>query len=138
MDFIMRMYRKYEDIVLYLIFGLLTTVVNVVVYYLFATVGGIHYLAANVIAWVAAVLFAYGTNRKYVFKSTAREITDVFREFTLFVGCRVFSLAMDMGIMFLMVSILGIHDFAAKLASQVVVIIANYVFSKLIIFKKKA
>ncbi|MEG1848646.1 MAG: GtrA family protein [Lachnospiraceae bacterium] len=137
MDRFITLYKKYEDIILYLFFGVLTTVVNIVVYYVCANLMGMYYLAANVCAWIAAVLFAYVTNRIWVFKSTANGLQAILKELILFTGCRVLSGVMDMGIMFFMVSLVHIDDMIAKLVCQVLVTIANYVFSKLIIFKKQ-
>lgn len=136
MDFIKKMYKKYEDVFWYLVFGVLTTIVNILVYYVFANIISMNYLIANVIAWAAAVLFAYVTNRIFVFKSTTKGLQAIVKEFSLFVGCRLVSGGVDMGIMFLMVSTMGINDMIAKIVCQIIVIVSNYIFSKLIIFKK--
>lgn len=131
-------YYKNPEVWNYLIVGLLTTVVSLVVYFiatrtfLDASVA-IELQIANVISWVISVAFAYVTNRIFVFKSKNKNI---FGEITKFVGSRILSLLMDIGIMFLIVTVLGMSDVIGKIISQVVVIIANYVLSKLIVFKK--
>ena len=129
------LYKKYEEFILYVFFGGLTTVVNIVVFWLFADAIKIHYLIANMAAWVASVLFAYVTNRKWVFKSKNPKI---LKEFLGFASSRVSTLIMDIVIMWLTVNVIGMNYWIAKIfISSVIVTIANYVFSKLLIFKKK-
>jgi len=132
-----KLYKKYEELVLYVFFGGLTTVVNIVVFWLFANVLKIHYLVANLIAWVVSVLFAYFTNRTWVFKSKVRGLYPVIREMVMFVAARVMSGAGDMLIMFVCVDVLRLGNLVGKIASQIFVVIFNYVFSKLIIFKNR-
>ncbi len=131
------LFMKYKEVISYLFFGVLTTVVNFVVY--FACTDGLHinYLAATAVSWVAAVLFAYVTNRKWVFESKVRGFMPILREMAVFVGCRVFSGVMDMGIMFISVDMIGISDRIAKFITQVAVVVLNYIFSKIIIFRNK-
>ena len=131
------LFMKYKEVISYLFFGVLTTVVNFVVY--FACTDGLHinYLAATAVSWVAAVLFAYVTNRKWVFGSKVSGFMPILREMAVFVGCRVFSGVMDMGIMFISVDMIGISDRIAKFVTQVAVVVLNYIFSKIIIFRNK-
>lgn len=131
------LFMKYKEVISYLFFGVLTTVVNFVVY--FACTDGLHinYLAATAVSWVAAVLFAYVTNRKWVFESKVRGFMPILREMAVFVGCRVFSGVMDMGFMFISVDMIGISDRIAKFITQVAVVVLNYIFSKIIIFRNK-
>ena len=131
------LFMKYKEVISYLFFGVLTTVVNFVVY--FACTDGLHinYLAATAVSWVAAVLFAYVTNRKWVFESKVSGFMPIPREMAVFVGCRVFSGVMDMGIMFISVDMIGISDRIAKFVTQVAVVVLNYIFSKIIIFRNK-
>lgn len=136
---IKKLYKKYEEIVNYLIVGVLTTVVSLALYYfLVFTIlnpdNAIELQIANVLSWCGAVAFAFVTNRKYVFKSQNKNIK---KEAISFVSSRILTLLMDMGIMFLSVTILKMNDKIAKLISQVVITIANYVFSKLFVFKKQ-
>ena len=127
---------KYKEIIAYLFFGGLTTVVNIVVYFVCTNVLGLNYLVANAISWAAAVAFAYVTNRTWVFESKVRGVSAVLRELTTFVGCRLLSGVMDMAIMFISVDVICIPDSVAKFITQVVVVVLNYIFSKLIIFRK--
>ena len=127
---------KYKEVIMYLIFGVLTTIINIVTYYLFSNILNINYLVSNALAWILSVIFAYITNKIYVFESNTNKITDVLKEITSFVGFRVVSGLIDMGFMYITVSLLLLNDTIMKILSNVVVVILNYVFSKLFIFKK--
>lgn len=137
MEKLKELYHKYQEFVAYVLCGCGTTLINIVVYWLAADVLGIFYLVANFFAWVFSVLFAYVTNRKWVFKSKKNGAAAIFREFVLFVSGRLLSLVGDMVIMFICVSLLGIAGLVAKIFSNVFVVIFNYLFSKLVTFRKK-
>ena len=137
--FIKDMYLKYKEIVNYLIVGVLTTVVGLGVYYgLVFTVldpkNPVQLQVANIISWIAAVTFAYFTNRRFVFESKS---PNILQEAFKFYMARVGTLLMDMGIMFVGVTLMGLNDKYVKLLVQVVVTVANYIFSKLFVFKKE-
>ena len=128
-----------REVIMYLIFGVLTTMVSLVVYYaLIFTIlnpeNAIQLQIANILSWVAGVAFAYVTNRKYVFESKE---TNKLKELSKFVTSRLVTLFLDMFIMFVGVTCLKGNDKIVKLISQVLVIIGNYVFSKIFVFKKK-
>ena len=122
---------------MYGIFGVLTTIVNLVVYNLCYYKAGINNTNSNIIAWILAVAFAYITNKLWVFDSKSWKMSVLRREVTAFVSCRLATGIMDLVIMYICVDILGWHAMLMKLASNVLVIILNYIFSKLIIFKKR-
>lgn len=129
--------KKYQEIINYLIFGILTTVINLLTYYslTFTILNPNKILclqAANIISWIVSVMFAYITNRKYVFKSNNENIA---REFLKFTEARIITLILDMAIMYLGVSIARFNDKIIKIVSQILVIISNYVLSKIFIFK---
>jgi putative flippase GtrA len=131
------LYIKYKEIINYLIVGLLTTVVSLAVYYTCVLTildphDAIQLQIANIISWIAAVTFAYFTNRKYVFES---DDPDMLREGTKFFASRIGTLLMDMGTMFLLVTVMGMSDKIAKLIVQVIVTVGNYLFSKLLVFR---
>lgn len=135
---ISNLYNKYKEIINYLIFGVLTTVISLLVYYgLVYTIlnpnNALLLQIANIISWIAGVTFAYITNRKFVFAS---QNTNKVKEAGSFVLSRVTTLLMDMLIMFVGVTLLKGSDKIIKLISQVLVVILNYVFSKLFVFKK--
>ena len=134
-----KLYKKYKEIIHYIIVGGLTTLVSLAAYYLCVLTildptDAIQLQGANMISWIAAVLFAYIANREFVFESKNQNIAD---EVGAFVLSRVSTLLMDMGIMFLMVTILQMDDKIVKLFVQVVVVVANYMFSKLFVFTDK-
>ena len=131
------LYAKYRDLVPYVIFGVLTTAVNYVSYWLFAHPLGCGTVFSTAIAWVLSVLFAYVTNRRWVFHSEAKGAKEIGREFAAFLGARVGTGLLDMLLMYLCVDLLGWNDMVMKLASNVIVVILNYVLSKFFIFKKK-
>ena len=139
MEKIKEMYLKYKEIINYLIFGVLTTVVSIGVYYIcvytFLNPENVVQLQiANIISWVAGVAFAYVTNRKFVFESKEE---NKLKEAGKFVTSRITTLLMDMVIMFIGVTLCKFNDKIIKLISQVVVIVMNYLLSKIIVFKKK-
>jgi len=140
MNKLKELYKKYEEIINYLIVGVLTTVVSLATYFICTATfldpnNKIELQIANIISWVFAVAFAYFTNRKYVFKSKNE---NMLKEATSFVGSRILSLLMDMFTMFIIVSVMHLNDKIGKLVSQVIVTIANYVLSKLFVFKKRS
>ena len=129
--------KKYTPFLLYAMFGVLTTVVNLVAYWLFAHVMNIGTMASTMIAWIAAVLFAYLTNRKWVFGSEAIKVREVIREVASFFVCRLATGIVDWACMLVFVDLLRFNDMVIKVAANIVVIILNYVASKLVIFKRK-
>ena len=153
-----------REIVTYIIFGVLTTAVNLVTFYItkqiFISIGwdgvfnamlgsagwekalallgsGTDHLDATVIAWTVAVIFAFVTNKLIVFESKSWKPAVAGKEFVGFIGARLFSLLVELLCMFIMVTLLHWNEFVAKVIVQIIVVILNYVFSKLIIFKNK-
>lgn len=129
--------RKYKEGILYLFFGVLSTIVNLGTYFIATRVFGINYLVSNVIAWFFAVIFAYVTNKFFVFEVKNIEIKFLIREFLSFINCRIVSGVTEIVLIYLMVEILCINDFIVKIITNIVVVVLNFIFSKLIIFKKK-
>ena len=134
MNFIKKMYFQYKEIILYLIFGGLTTLVNMVSFGLLNEVCHLGWVPSNIIAWILSVVFAYITNRKYIFESNNDNIS---KEIFLFFFFRVLSLGLDMLFMWLFIEMIGMHDLISKLIVQFIVVVLNYVFSKLFVFAKK-
>lgn len=128
-----------KEVIMYLIFGVLTTVVSLLVYYgciytFLNPENAVQLQIANIISWIAGVAFAYITNRKFVFESNE---SNQLKEISKFVTSRLATLFLDMIIMFIGVTCLHGNDKIVKLISQVLVIIGNYIFSKLFVFKKQ-
>ena len=128
---------KYYDILAYLIFGVLTTVVNYLVYLPCYNLLALPAVISNVIAWVVAVAFAYVTNKPFVFRSHDWSAKTVVPELTKFVGTRVASGGMESAIIWITVDLLGGNGNLWKLVTSVLVVILNYVGSKLLVFRKK-
>ena len=131
--------KKYREQISYLVVGGLTTAVSLLTYYVCTKTFlnpeiPLQLQAANVISWICAVAFAYVTNRRYVFRSRAKNRVQEAGKFVL---SRVTTLLMEMAIMWLGVTALGVNDRIVKLVAQVVIILANYVLSKLLVFRKK-
>ena len=128
--------QKHRDIVLYLIFGVLTTAVNYLVYLPCYNVLLFSAALSNVIAWIAAVIFAYLTNKPFVFRSHDWSAKTVIPELTKFVGSRVLSGALETVIIFVSVDCLLWNGNVMKLVTSVLVVVLNYIASKLLVFKK--
>jgi putative flippase GtrA len=131
------LYTKYKELLLYIIFGVLTTAVNYISYFIFTRSFHVNYLISNVIAWILAVIFAYITNKFFVFESKDKNIKKYINEFILFVGARVVSGFLDTALMFIFVDLFKFNDAFVKIMDGVLVVIINYFFSKLFIFKKE-
>ena len=132
-----RLIVKYWDVLSYLFFGGLTTVVNYAVYLPCFNLLGMSAAVSNVIAWAVAVLFAFLTNKPFVFKSHDWSAKTVWPEFIKFVGCRIGSGVLETAIIFVTVDLLYWNGNWMKLATSVLVVILNYFASKLLVFKKK-
>ena len=136
---IKNLYFKYQEIFNYLIFGVLTTIIGLGTYYLFTLTildpfDPLELQITNVLSWIFAVTFAYFTNRKYVFNSKDKNIAGEMVKFYL---ARLASLFIDMLLMYILVSRLKYNDKIMKIIVQVIVIVVNYIFSKLLVFKKQ-
>lgn len=137
MNQIRALIRKYYDILAYLFFGVLTTVVNYIVYLPCYNLLHLSAAVSNVIAWVAAVVFAYLTNKPFVFKSHDWSAKTVIPELTKFVGSRIVSGALETAIIFVTVDWLCWNGNLMKLVTSVLVVVINYIASKLLVFKKQ-
>ena len=144
MKTIRKLLTRYREIIVYLIFGVLTTVVNVGLFALLTAWTALPTAVSNAIALAASILFAYVTNRRFVFESQKRG-AEAVREFAMFIGCRLLTGLLDEGVVLLGVDVIGAPSVIdavlwatlVKLFANVLVVIANYVFSKILIFRKK-
>ena len=134
---ILSLIRKHYDVLSYLVFGVLTTVVNYVIYLPCYNLLGLSAVVSNLIAWVVAVAFAYLTNKPFVFRSHDWSARTVIPELTKFVSCRVASGAAESLILLLTVDILHWNGNVWKLITSVLVVVLNYIGSKLLVFRKK-
>ena len=136
-DKIRTLITKYWDILSYLFFGGMTTVVNFIVYYPLLNWASLPAYLCNIFAWVAAVAFAYLTNKPFVFKSNDWSAKTVLPELTKFVSCRLGSGLLETGIILLTVDVLHWSGNIMKLITSILVVVLNYVGSKLFVFKNK-
>ena len=136
-------YHAHKEEILYLIFGGLTTLISIASFWAFSLIfGDKNYLLSNFLSWVLAVIFAFCTNKAFVFGSHKTDRATLLREGLEFLGARIFSLGLEEGGLWLMLDICGMKaisfgDLVAKVIMSVVVILVNYLLSKFIIFKKK-
>ena len=136
---IKELYLKYKEIINYLIVGGLTTLISIIVYYVCVLTFlnpeiPIQLQIANILSWIAGVTFAYFTNRKFVFES---KNPNKIKEATKFVGSRITTLLLDMFVMYIGVTVLKFNDKIMKIIAQILVIVGNYIISKLFVFKKE-
>lgn len=146
------LYFRYRELINYVIFGVATTVVNMVIYYLlmlipffsshmafelFGKEYASGYLIANAIAFVGAVIFSYFANRHFVFENKVRGASAIFRQFLTFFGTRIFSFVIEEVLLFVLVELMLVSEFIAKWPVAVLVVALNYVFGKLLVFRKK-
>ncbi|MBQ7288698.1 MAG: GtrA family protein [Clostridia bacterium] len=132
-----RLIKRHKEQILYLVFGALTTAVNIAMYFVCRKFEASVSLS-TVIAWFAGVLFAYVTNKCFVFESKCGGIRGLFYECMGFFGCRLFTGLLDLGIMYLSVDILNLNELTMKILSNVLVVILNYIFSKWMIFNRNS
>ena len=129
-------FKNMKQLIAYGICGVLTTLINIIAYWLVRKFD-VSILASTVIAWLAAVFFAYWSNRKYVFESTNTSLIAIFFEAIYFFMCRIATGVFDVAFMYVFADWLGLNDLIVKITSNVIVIVLNYVASKLFIFKEK-
>lgn len=128
-----KIYKKYEEIINYLIFGVLTTLVSILSYAFFTRLINLDYVLSNILSWILSVTFAFFTNQKYVFKTSSSSKTkDMFK----FYLSRLTSLGIELITMYILVTLLSLNDMISKIIVQFIVIVLNYVLSKLFVFKK--
>lgn len=131
---IIELYQRYREVITYIFFGGLTTLVNIVVFFILDTGLAWPYLVANAAAIVLSILFAYVTNKLFVFQSETQNAKQTISEFFRFIGFRLVSGLADMFTMWVLVDLLLIDTSISKLATQFIVVVLNYVFSKFFIF----
>ncbi len=128
--------KKYKELITYIFVGVLTTIVNLVIYYIFTRICNFSPYTSNIIAWIVAVLFAFFSNKFIVFKSIDKRFKTIFKEGISFTSMRILSLGLEMITLYILISIFSWNDMVVKLIAQIIVTVSNYIFSKLFIFKK--
>lgn len=135
---IKQLFYQYKEPITYLFWGVMSTLANIVTYWLSYDVCHISNMASTLVAWVVAVLMAFITNKLWVFESRNTGWKEDLKEFFSFIGFRIVSEVFDLGIMYWAVDMMGMNGLFWKIVANVIVVILNYVFSKFIIFKKPA
>lgn len=132
----LNLYKKYEEIINYIVVGGVTTIISILSYYLFRIIlssnTNLNVQISTILSWVVAVTFAYFANRIFVFKSNNSRKTEAVK----FVTSRIMSLLIEMLVMFILTSVVKINDKVAKVLVQFIIVILNYLFSKIFVFKK--
>ena len=126
-----KFFNKHKEVILYLVFGVLATLVSISTFYIFSKVLNMHELIANIFSWICAVGFAYYTNSKWVFESNDKGIKSISK---FFVG-RLFTLVIEEIILLVFVTVMKFDEMIIKVIAQVIIIILNYVISKWFVFK---
>lgn len=130
-------YKKYKELLLYLFFGGLSFIVSIATYALFNVGMNINELIANVLSWIITVMFAFLTNRVWVFQSTTNGVAEFVKQMLVFYSGRVITLVVEEVILLVFIIWLGFNSMLIKVIAQVIVILLNYVISKLVVFRKK-
>lgn len=134
---ILNLYNQFKEQILYIVFGVLTTAINIIAFFVCSRLVNLSLIPSNIIAWILSVLFAFITNKIYVFNSKNYSFSVVLRELVDFIVARGATGILDLGLMYLFVSIIGIEDMISKIIINIIVIILNYILSKLYVFKNK-
>ena len=135
LGFLADFYEKHLQGMRYLAFGFFSTVINIVTFKL-CKMAGIGTIVSNIIAWTVAVIFAYLTNKAIVFESKTESLKSLYKEFVSFIGARIFTLVVETIFLKIVIDMLGYNEILMKIISNIIVIILNFVFSKLFIFNK--
>lgn len=130
-------YKKYKEMLLYLFFGGLSFIVSISIYAAFNIGMALNELIANVLSWIITVMFAFLTNRIWVFRSPTNSVSEFIKQMFAFYSGRVITLIVEEAVLLIFITWLGFNSILIKVIAQVIVIVLNYIISKLLIFKNK-
>lgn len=133
---IKKLLMKYKSFIMYMVFGVLTTVINLIAYFMCFNVLKISNVISTIIAWILAVAFAFATNKLWVFDSKSFDVKTLSHEIPTFFGARIATGVLDVVIMYMAVDVFSWNPTVWKLISNILVIILNYIASKFVIFKE--
>ncbi|MGL4874204.1 MAG: GtrA family protein [Clostridium sp.] len=128
--------KKYKEQILYIIFGGATTVINLGVYYIMTRFFNMEFVLSNVLAWIVSVIFAFITNKIFVFNSRALHLGTIIKECIQFFSSRAFTGGLDIVLLWIMVDYMHLEDMISKIVIGILIVILNYVISKLYVFKE--
>ena len=134
---LLKIFYKYKELILYVFFGGMTTLVNFLIYYPLIWWTDVNYLWANVLSWIGAVIFAFFTNKAYVFEDKTNTFSAYLKKFIAFIAARLFSLGAETLFMYIGVDMMNVGEGIVKIPVAVIVVILNYITSKLFVFRKK-
>ncbi len=129
--------NKHKSLVLYMLFGILTTVVNYLVYFPLLYVADLSAATSNIIAWITSVLFSFFTNKPFVFGSHDWSFSTLAHELAAFFSCRILTGALETLVLYISVDLLGSNGFIWKLAISAAIVLLNYIGNKIFVFHKK-
>ena len=130
------MYLRYKEVINYLFFGVLGVIINISIFYIFDSVLSIHHMVSNLVAFIVAVLFAYVTNKLFVFDSKNFSKEHLKKEMKSFLGLRLVSGGFDMLFLYLLIDVIYMPNLPSKIVTTFVSVVINYCFSKFIVFKR--
>lgn len=136
-DKIIELLKRYKAVILYLVFGGITTIINILTYAIGYQMLGLGNMVSNIIAWLLAVIIAYITNKLWVFESKSLDIKNLVHELISFFSCRIITGVIDLIIMYVVVDCMHLNAIVMKILANFIVIVSNYFASKYLIFKRK-
>lgn len=136
MNKLVNIYNRYREQILYLVFGGLTTLISIITYAVFTELADINILIANILSWIISVAVAYATNKSVVFRSDKKGAAQVLNEALSFYAGRLLTLLIEEAILFVFIDLAKLPNMPVKIIAQIIIIVLNYIISKVFIFKK--
>lgn len=136
MNKLVNIYNRYREQILYLVFGGLTTLISIITYAVFTELADINILIANILSWIISVAVAYATNKSVVFRSDKKGVAQVLTEALSFYAGRLLTLLIEEAILFVFIDLVKLPNMPVKIIAQIIIIVLNYIISKVFIFKK--
>lgn len=136
MNKLVNIYNRYREQILYLVFGGLTTLISIITYAVFTELADINILIANILSWIISVAVAYATNKSVVFRSDKKGAAQVLTEALSFYAGRLLTLLIEEAILFVFIDLAKLPNMPVKIIAQIIIIVLNYIISKVFIFKK--
>ena len=136
MNKLVNIYNRYREQVLYLVFGGVTTLISIITYAVFTELADINILIANILSWIISVAVAYATNKSVVFRSDKKGVAQVLTEALSFYAGRLLTLLIEEAILFVFIDLAKLPNMPVKIIAQIIIIVLNYIISKVFIFKK--
>ena len=136
MNKLVNIYNRYREQILYLVFGGVTTLISIITYAVFTELADINILIGNILSWIISVAVAYATNKSVVFRSDKKGVAQVLTEALSFYAGRLLTLLIEEAILFVFIDLAKLPNMPVKIIAQIIIIVLNYIISKVFIFKK--